>query len=309
MAAAGAVLAAIGFSFGLAGPLRAELSGETLLSEIESPYQYLRIVRVDATDADDRPAVDLMLRLDEGVLDYHSVLTEGSVTTNGKYYDIFALFPALIEKPRLRVLVLGSGAGTMSRILHGAWSDRIERVVNVELDPEVAALEERFGLTGNAAERTSTIVADGRVAARMIDEKFDLVFVDAYARQIDIPFHMATIEFFEELTERVAESGIIAINVSAASSDDAVLASIAHSMSSAFGAVVATNVRGYANIVLWARRGGGSLDFEGKKVPDLLDSALARARRVTSRFVVPGDVLELTDDHAPIERLGRREDR
>ena len=115
-----ALIALTGLGF-VDTPLRPAQPGEELLDEDESAYQYLRLVRAPAQGPEADGRSELLLRINEGVAEYHSVLTEGTPTTVGKYYDTLAVLPALIASssderltegtPKLDVLVLGSGRG------------------------------------------------------------------------------------------------------------------------------------------------------------------------------------------------------
>ena len=189
------------------------------------------------------------------------------------------------------------------------WTDRIERVVNVEIDPVVARLEARFA-GGLRDDRVVTLVDDGRRALTRMTDRFDFIIVDAYARQIDIPFHMATEEFFALVYDRLREGGVVALNASAVDLADSVLQGVARSMASAFETVVATPVQGFPNVMAWSRRGVGPLDFDdvdpnAATFPAALAPALNRARRVTARLEIADDATRLHDADAPVEWLLR----
>ncbi len=298
-AASVALIGLLSGAAGLSGPIRPALSGETLIVEEESAYQYLRVV--DARAVEDPAVTETVLRIDEGLLEFHSLRTEGRIGTMGKYYDYFALLPTLFSEDRkLRVLVLGSGTGTMARLLRDFWGDRIEIVVNVEVDPAVVALEDRFDPGGDRS-RFRTIVTDGRAALRMLDERFDLVMIDAYARQVDIPFHMTTVEFFDLVKERLAADGVVAVNLSLGSPESAMARALAASLARV-GEVQQVNVRYWQNMMLWARAEEGSALFEDVAVPQELGAVALHARRHQSKMKLGAT---LTDDFAPVERLMR----
>ncbi|MCB9831541.1 MAG: fused MFS/spermidine synthase [Planctomycetes bacterium] len=296
IAAIGLVLGAAGFR----GPIRPALAGEELLIEKESALQYLRVVEAPAAEA---PAIEeTVLRIDEGLTEFHSLRSAGRIGTMGKYYDYFALLPTLFPADRaLRVLVLGSGAGTMARLLRDFWGDRIELVVNVELDPAIVALEERFDPGGDRS-RFRTLVTDGRAALRLLDERFDIVMIDAYARQVDIPFHMTTVEFFAEVGEHLVDDGVVAINLSLGERDNPMYRALGQSLERV-GPTAALKVRFWRNTMMWARRGDAPLLFPEAPVHAELARVQLQARRFADRFVVASKspIDPLTDDHAPVE--------
>ncbi|MGA7985905.1 MAG: fused MFS/spermidine synthase, partial [Burkholderiales bacterium] len=74
-------------------------------------------------------------------------------------------------------------------------------VTGVEIDPLVIDVARRyFGL--NSATRV--VNQDGRVFVRLDRGRYDIAVVDAYARQIYIPFQLATRQFFVQLKARRA---------------------------------------------------------------------------------------------------------
>ena len=75
---------------------------------------------------------------------------------------IFTLvFPNRAAEP-VDVIVLGGGAGTMGRTLRGLHGDAVRRILCVEIDPEVAALHERFGWKTEGTP-DEMLVGDARV--------------------------------------------------------------------------------------------------------------------------------------------------
>lgn len=280
-------------------PVRGAEPDETVLKEVESDYQYLRVSRVAALGDVEEGATERLLRINEGLAEFHSVAVDEESTTAGKYYDYFALLPSCFpSERRLRVLVLGSGAGTMARVLRDVWGrDRFEQIINVELDPAVVELEADFG-----ADDLVTLVGDGRAVARTLKGPFDLVFVDAYARQIDIPFHMASVEFFELVRDRLSKDGILALNVSGSDRDEPLMKSLVATLSqAAFARIATTPVVYWGNIMVWAGRDDRRRGFDD--VPEELGRVERRALRFTTDAVVDESAIVLTDDHAPLEWL------
>lgn len=298
-------------------PLRAALEGEELLFEDETSYQYIRLVRAPAEGPDLEGEKEVFLRIDEGVLEYHSVAPtlDGDsrsaprfLGSGGKYYDSFALLPlAFPAKRQLSVAVLGSGAGTMARVLNLFMGHRIASLVNVELDPGVAALESRLGWDNEtAAFRSRTIISDGRTFVRLSPGPFDLIFVDAYARGTEIPPQMATIEFFTDIRRLLSPDGIVALNVSTWDVDGGLFQSLVRTMSEAgLSGCWSSPIEGFPNVMLMARRNGQPLGLP--EVSDALHSELRRPLKIMKRWLAPAkhgaDAQLLTDDLAPLGKL------
>jgi spermidine synthase len=290
------------------GPIREVLEGEELLFEAESRYQYLRLVKKPAVE--DPSIQETKLCLDEGLLDFHSVDTHGRVGTLGKYYDYFAILPTLFSPDRkLKILVLGSGMGTMSKMLCAFWPEQIGRIVDVEIDPAViklaASMAREHGETQD--KRIESVAMDARAYAQVTNEKFDLILVDAYARQVDIPFHMTTVEFFEMLSQRLVSNGIVALNVSAKDPEAALTKSILRSMATGgLRGLHSTWIRYWGNRMLWGGSNRVSVALTKIDVPKELQSVQEHALRVQRAAPIDDGAVLLTDDHAPVEELTRR---
>ncbi|MCA9322042.1 MAG: fused MFS/spermidine synthase [Planctomycetes bacterium] len=287
--------------------IRPALPHERLVLEQETDYQYLRLVEAPALGAGLDPTRDreLLLRIDEGVEEFHSVKLLGDrKDTGAKYYDLFGLLPGLFPPERtLKVLVLGSGAGTMARVLDAFHGDRIGSIVNVELDPAVLELEARFGAD---IERLRSYAMDGRGFLRQSNESFDLIFVDAYARQIDIPFHLATREMWLAVHNHLTSDGVVAINVSGYDAGTALVRGLAASMrAGGFDDLRLNPVPWWGNMMLWSRRGFVGPGLAAARLPDRPHLGDLRDRSVAaeSRLEPQGEDPVFTDDRAPLERL------
>ncbi len=253
------------------------------------------------------------LQVNEGFDSFQSVWQpEPGLLPEGFYYDAFAL-PAAWEGARgtWRLLVLGLGAGTAFRVLEGASPPGLawERT-GVEIDPGVVALARATMDLDPHAPRTQVVAGlDARAALRALDGPFDLVVLDAFANQVEIPPHLATRELFEEVRARLREGGWLCANVGGFGFDDPVVAALARTAAAAFDApVLVLRVPAARNYVLFARRGAPlPVDAEGR--PLLPEGPLAgwlAPLRLPggARVVRPGEEgLVLRDGHSPTERL------
>jgi len=115
------------------------------------------------------------------------------------------LYPEAIR----RILMIGLGAGVVSTYLGRAMPD--VQIDIVELDPGViAAARKYFGV--QETDRVHIIESDGRVYLNRHKEPYDLILLDAY-RELGIPFHLLTKEFYLLLKERLAPGGAAALNI------------------------------------------------------------------------------------------------
>jgi spermidine synthase len=119
---------------------------------------------------------------------------------------------ALLYPPNIRhVLMVGLGAGSISTYLGRAMPD--VRIDAIELDPGViAAGRKYFGL--KETDKVRFTESDGRVYLNRSKERYDLIILDAF-RELGIPFHLLTKEFYELIKQRLAPGGAVASNVAA----------------------------------------------------------------------------------------------
>ena len=298
LAAAGA-LVLLGAATSSLGSLRPELAGERLLAEVETPYQYLRVT--EAKEADGK--LLRSLRINEGVLEYHSVGIAGTAFSGGRYYDTLALAPAYLPaERRLRAAILGGGAGTAARLFVHAWPGRFESIDDVEIDSGAAALADLIAENGPPPPVERRVRAmDGRAFLALTRDEFDIVVVDAYSQQTDIPFHMATVEFFREAADSLVDDGLIVLNVSAVDVDSRLMKGLLGALAHAFADAHILPVRGYPNAVVAARKKG--LLGDPSNLPKELEETARAALRARTTGALGDKALALTDDRAPTEFL------
>jgi spermidine synthase len=282
--------------------------GVKLLAEQDSKYQALRVVQ------DERWEVPMrMLQVNEGLDSFQSVWTpKAGLLGTGFYYDLFAL-PAWWSQAsgRWKVAVLGLGAGTTFRVLEGASPPGVELdLTGVEIDERVVALGRQWFELG-ARHRVLSGV-DGRSALGLFERDFDLIVLDAYAHQVEIPAHLATREALTEMRAHLAPGGWLAINVGGFGFDDPVVAAVGNTLAAVFpGSNLACRVPSSRNFVLFGRNaaaipgpGDAAWWFEGDVARELASPlSLPDMRR---EFVHDETHLTLSDDRSPLDRLQRQ---
>lgn len=273
-----------------------------VLAEGESSYQFVRVV--EAADASYR-----LLQVNEGLDSFQSVwIPEPGLLGTGYYYDYFVLPLWWNESDAARVCVVGMGAGTAWRVLDGARpSDASLEMIGVEIDPLVVEYGHEFFELPRSEPRLTLLAGwDGRAALEALEGPCDLVVLDAYANQSEIPAHLSSFEFFVEVRERLAEGGMLAINVGGFGFEDPVVEAVASTVATAFGQrVLAVRVPSSRNVVLYARAGSAP-----PRIDEDLESAPAPVRALLEAVRLPGCWREfeptdapLTDDRNPIDRL------
>jgi spermidine synthase len=254
---AAVVLAVAGGAAAASPAARAAVSGAAmgrLIEARETRYQH-----VEVRARDDLPVPANVLTIDEGLDSFQSVTPAEGTLTGGLYYDAFTMLALARPADRpLEVLVLGMGAGTHVRqLLDVVGSRRALSIVAVELDPGVVAIaRERLRLAEDPRLAVVTDV-DARPYVAHARKRFDFIIVDCYAQQSFLPPHVASVEFFEAVRDRLADGGEVAFNAFGYGASDPVVEQIVQVLVHCFpnGVVVAAVPRS-ASFVVYADRDG-----------------------------------------------------
>ena len=284
----GARWLAVGLGIALLGsiPPGAVKARGGLLYEDESRYQYVQVVQ---------RGPERRLYLDEGLV-VHSVWRADTVLTGGEW-DMFLAVPPLLGRPVERVAILGNAGGTTARAF-GVYYPRAT-IDGVELDPAVTAAGRRYlGLGDNP--RLHVYTGDARPFLRRSDDRYDLVFVDAY-RPPYVPFYLATREFFRLVRDRLQPDGVLAVNVATVPSDHHLASALAGTMAREFPAVYRWQALRFNQLVVGlasglGRRAAAARLARGPRPLRSLTSLFAAGMR----RVAPSDD-PWTDDRSPVE--------
>jgi spermidine synthase len=112
----------------------------------------------------------------------------------------------------------------------------------VEIDPEIVALGEKyFGLKERA--NTKIIIGDARPFLSKNTEKYDLIEMDLFSGSGEIPFYLATKEFFTLIRTRLSQNGILSINVYDPSEDMIIAKPVINTVASVYKHAYAIHFR------------------------------------------------------------------
>jgi hypothetical protein len=237
------------------------------------------------------------LYLNEGIA-VHSLWRRDTVLTGG-VWDTFLAVPALLDREPRSLAVLGNAGGTVARAFGRYWPG--VEVDGVEIDPAVTDAGFRYlGMGDNP--RLEAHDVDARPFLRRSDERFDLVYVDAY-HQPYVPFYLATREFFRLVRERLAPGGIVALNVATVPDDRRLVEELAGTLAAEFPQVRVWPALRFNHIVLGLTEPVDAvrvrpLPPELEPLGDLLEQQLGAP---VARSEDPW-----TDDHAPVEWITDR---
>jgi spermidine synthase len=276
-----------------------------LILEKDSFYNHIRL----AEDADQR-------YMDFENLRQSAMSLKDPWELRLRYTRFLSLALTLQPAPK-RVLILGLGGGSFPKRLHRDLPDTVVDVVDI--DPEVIAIAKQYFQVPEDS-RLRLFAKDGRRFVQETQEKYDLVFLDAYNSDT-IPFHLATREFYQEIRARLTPGGVVVSNIigTLRGPQSGFFRAIYRTLSEIFPTIYVVPtypqgagwVLGDINIILFATQDATRLS-RGELV--------ARAGRVGGKLVPASDLSEyaahlleipvevtgvptLTDDFAPVEIL------
>lgn len=303
-----------------APPVVAMRPGFRLVSDKDSPYHYVLVTEVDGWGR--------FLQFNNYTESGIKLNDNGAHGTLTPYTDGFHL--AKIFRPALkRVLVIGGGGGVGPRKF--VKDDEQCEVDLVEIDPVVIDFSRKYFYL-DEAEKTGRLHIhnqDGRRFVREAGHKYDLVVLDAYTIGGQIPFHLTTKEFMEDIKRVLVPGGVLLANVigSLEGKKSLILRSEQKTFSAVFDEVhvfprpLDAEERGSKatldptrgrNVMLVALN--GTPGWNPKSIEDKAKEFLALGHAPTETFVedaklvLPSllktdDLQVLTDDFAPVDTM------
>lgn len=216
-----------------------------VVHEEESRYQYLQVQqRNDGTT---------LLIVNEGGA-MQSIARQNDVLNPAStYYESYLLLPYMApftEGPD--VLVIGAGAGTIPHWLSVYARPHFPGMEIEAVEIDQRATELGYLYFGISPGEYTTREADGRIFINSAERKWDIIITDTYSNQIYIPFHLATVEYFQSLREHLNTGGIVAMNVNAISSSSRLLHSVGYTVGQVFRHVYIAQVADDYNYMIVA---------------------------------------------------------
>ncbi len=188
------VLSFILFSPGASG-------SETVLYEYDSVYHHIRVVEFGSMRG---------MRFDNN---HFQTLIDMNDPYSGHFNYVDLLFQSFLFQPEPDVaLILGLGGGSAPRLLNHYQPDL--DILSVEIDPAVVNVAEQFFFYDR--DELPVEISDARSFLRRSEQKYDLIIQDCYSSNFYgtfIPFHLATLEYFELVRDSLTEDGIFTVNV------------------------------------------------------------------------------------------------
>ncbi len=295
MPAAVAVLAVLVLN----GPLRAPLAGAKLLYEGETPYNYIQ-VQEDASG-------NRYLFLNEG----EGVHSQWNATNYeyGRTWDYFLAAP-YFNAPTFTptdvhsLAIVGLAAGTIARqydhVYPGIDMD------GIEIDPGIVKVGDEFFGMGKIPN-LHVYVEDGRYMLNKLDHRYTVIGVDAY-RPPYIPWHLTTVEFFQQVRDHLEDDGAVVVNVGRTQTDRRLIDALTATLLQVFPTVHAMDVPQSFNTILVATvqpTDDSNLAANLAALPTDAPPLLRDTLTLAARTLVPvhSNDMVFTDDHAPVDSL------
>lgn len=271
------------------------------LYETESAYNYIQVIEQDGCN---------YLLLNEGQA-YHSfycpddavpVISVWSIMLAAPYFNDPAHIQDL-QNPVERVGVIGLAAGTVPRQYITTFPQ--VQVDGIEVDP--AIIQVGYDYFNLRDPRINAIAGDGRYAFNQLVGPYDVVTIDAYKVPY-IPWHLTTVEYFEELHGKLSEQGVVAVNVGRVPEDRRLVEAMTSTMLEVFPTVHTVDVPGALNTILFATVQPTTPDnlvanlaaFPAEGSPFLRE--VLQTTAVQNVPTMPSDLI-FTDERAPVETL------
>ena len=283
-----------------------------LIHEEESAYNLIQVLE------DSQGRRYLLLNEGQGV---HSIYTPPAAYGDGGNplalltggpWDYFLIAPYFNPAPHPPdsvedLLVIGLAGGTTPTQFAEIYGPL--PVDGVEIDPAIVEVGRRyFGMTRPELEVHTT---DGRTYLLQSRRRYSVVAIDAY-RLPYIPWHLTTVEFFQQVRDHLRDDGVVAINVgytpapgAPSGGDWRLVDAMVATMGQVFADVHIITIPNSFNAIVVATVQPSTPDNLAANLPLLED---IRLRTLTEqalaqlRAPAPSNLI-FTDDRAPIEQL------
>ncbi len=123
-----------------------------------------------------------------------------------EFAESVVIHPIMYSETPKDILVVGAGGFTFGH------EDKNNTYTYVDIDEDLLPVAEEYILKEPIGENKTFIPKPARGYLSSTDQKFDVIYLDAYLGGISIPEHLITIEFFEQVKSHLKEDGILMTN-------------------------------------------------------------------------------------------------
>ena len=270
---------------------------KNIIFETESDYYSIRVANAKYNGVSTK-----MLFLD---LDSHSLEGNADKKT-GIYQEISPVFSSLTNNIH-DVLVIGGGSYQIPKDMVKLYD---ANVTVLEIDPAVTEVAKKF--FGTHKYEMKTVNSDGRLFLRTNQQKFDIIFADAFSSFISMPWYMATKENFELSRNSLRNDGVYALNIISSREGKydklykSILRTFAESFPNYSALYLGKNEEDIQNIIIIGKKSDKKINTEElEKTIQLLRSEDFGNMQISysDKPEFDSKISILTDEFAPIEKI------
>jgi spermidine synthase len=267
------------------------------LFEEESAYNYIQVIRRDDCN---------YLLLNEGQA-YHSFYCDDGAVPRISVWSLMLSAPYFndpsMEIEVKKMVVIGLAAGTIAKQFSQVFGPIA--IDGIELDPAIVQIgRDYFAME---EPNINIIIGDGRYELNRLEDKYDIITLDAYKVPY-IPWHLTTQEFFLEVKEHLSETGVLAINVGNVPDDPRLVQAITATLLTVFPSVHTLDVPGSFNSIIVATNQPTltqNIIQNANQLPENSDPLLLKALGAAVDNLAPTESSDIvfTDERAPVETI------
>lgn len=123
-----------------------------------------------------------------------------------EFAERIAIHPIIYSEKTHDILVIGAGGFTFGH------EDKNNNYTFVDIDEDLLPIAEEYILKEPIGKNKKFIAKPARGFLSSTDQKYDVIYLDAYLGGISIPEHLITIEFFEQVKSHLKNNGILMTN-------------------------------------------------------------------------------------------------
>jgi predicted membrane-bound spermidine synthase len=268
-----------------------------IIFEGESAYNYIQVQQI----GDYR-----ILRLNEGQ-GIHSIYHPLQQNFYGAWEQVLAApffndAPYNIDKVQ-RIAILGLAAGTSARQAYEVYPRA--QIDGYEIDPKI--IEVGRDLFEMDVPTLNVYAEDARWGLAHSGQRYDIISIDAY-RPPYIPWHLTTLEFFQETYSHLTEQGTLVINVARILDDRRLVNALYTTIQAVYPSVYIVDLPDTLNSIIFATRQPTrienlalnylALDSDASTPSLLMETLQTTVLGLQSN---PPETILFTDDRASVE--------
>jgi predicted membrane-bound spermidine synthase len=297
----------------------------TLIAEQESLYNYIQIAESENPYYGQQ--INLILNEGQAIHSIYHPRYEVSgdtrdLLTGGGPWDYFAVTPFVYPdrdpSSVKSMAMLGSATGTVPMQFLEIYG-KDTHIDSVEIDPAIIDMGRKYfamkdNQVSNEHPNFYVHAEDARYWLSTSEHQYDVIGMDAY-HQPYIPFHLTTVEFFQEVKEHLTPTGVAVVNAGKGpNGDDRIGQALSATMRAVFPQVFIIDTAGFGNQILIGVKepvGDGVANFEknlSKIDQPFLNTVMQWSLKAGIEPMREYDgsnsaYKPFTDDHAPVEQL------